>query len=109
LNLKIILINKFFEINFLKTFLCSKKNLKVPKKNNLHYISFVRLSIRYTCTFWWNDGQRASGHLKLNFSKSCHIYILLLVPSTISNHFLIQAIWVTQVPQHDLSIIREDQ
>jgi hypothetical protein len=31
LNLKIILINKFFEINFLKTFLCSKKISKCQK------------------------------------------------------------------------------
>jgi hypothetical protein len=30
-KLKIILINKFFEINFLKTFLCSKKISKCPK------------------------------------------------------------------------------
>jgi hypothetical protein len=32
LHLKIILINKFFEIIFLKTFLCSKKKFKVSKK-----------------------------------------------------------------------------
>jgi hypothetical protein len=33
LNLKIILINNFFEIIFFKTFLCSKIKFKVPKKS----------------------------------------------------------------------------
>jgi hypothetical protein len=72
LNLKIILENKFFEINFLKTFWCSKKK-KVPKKSKKNYLKcffsgwvlgtpvhFGRMTVR--------------GHpviLKLNFSKSC--------------------------------------
>jgi hypothetical protein len=33
LHLKIILINNFFEINFLKTFLCSKKKIQSVQKN----------------------------------------------------------------------------
>jgi hypothetical protein len=71
LNLKIILINKFFEINFLKTFLCSKKIFKVQKKSKkkITLKKNFRVSDRYTCTFLWDDSQRASGHFKINFFK----------------------------------------
>jgi hypothetical protein len=61
-----------FEINFLKTFLCSKKKFKVPKKSKntfLHYIYFLRLCDMYTCIVQWDERQRASGHLKIKFVK----------------------------------------
>jgi hypothetical protein len=72
LNLKIILINKFFEIKILKTFLCSKKKFKVPKKSKKTKFTLkkiLRLSKRYTGTFWWDDSQRACGHFKIKFLK----------------------------------------
>jgi hypothetical protein len=47
-HLKIILINKFFEINFLKTFVCSKKNQSVQKKNTFFtLIFFLKLCVRH--------------------------------------------------------------
>jgi hypothetical protein len=39
----------------------------VPKKlqkNFFTFIFFLRLCDRYTCKFWWDDRQRASGYLK---------------------------------------------
>jgi hypothetical protein len=44
LNLKIILINTFFEIIFLKTFLCSKKKFKVPKKSQIFFFTLIFFS-----------------------------------------------------------------
>jgi hypothetical protein len=52
MNLKIILINYFFEIIFLKTFLCSKIKFKVPKKSQKNFFTlnfFIKLCVRYTC------------------------------------------------------------
>jgi hypothetical protein len=59
LHLKIILINNFFEIIFLKTFLCRKKNSKCPKNPKKSFSSCV---IGTPVNYSRVDSQRACGH-----------------------------------------------
>jgi hypothetical protein len=72
LHLKNILKNKFFEINFLKTFLCSKTKSKCPKnpkKTFLHFF-FSSCVIGTPVNVSEMTVRRRAVILKLNFSKS---------------------------------------